>query len=148
MPDLKMPDLNRVFIAGRLTRDPETRTLPSGVAVTKFAVASSKYYRKNDGSKGEETVFVDCEAWAKTAEYVAENVTKGCPVIVEGGLKSDEWETRDGQKRTKIMLRADRVQTLQWGEQKASPGHPAADNYKQTSYNATEEAGADEDLPF
>ena len=113
--DLKMPDLNLVLLAGRLTRDPELRYTPQGTAVCKFGLAVSRNYKSRDGETKEDTTYVNVEAWEKQAEWIGEHVKKGYPVIVEGSLKSDEWEDRStGQKRTTILVRARRVQQLTW----------------------------------
>lgn len=115
MADLRMPDLNRVFLAGRLTRDPELRYLPSGMAVCKLGLAVSRFFKTKDGERREETLFINATCWAKTAEWVGEAFKKGRPVIVEGSLKSDEWEDKNtGQKRTSIEVIAQRVQALDW----------------------------------
>lgn len=115
MADLRMPDLNKVFLAGRLTRDPELRYIPSGKAVCEFGLAVSRKYKSKDGEMREDTVFIEVTCWDKTAEFVGEKLKKGRPLIVEGRLKSDSWDDKNtGQKRTKIGVTADRVQFLEW----------------------------------
>ncbi len=142
MADLRMPDLNKVFLAGRLTRDPELRYIPSGTAVCELGLAVSRKYRTKDGEQREETLFINVTCWGKTAEYVGENFHKGRPIIVEGRLKSDEWEDKNtGQKRTKIEITADRVQSLDWEDQGGSkPSKPAP--------RAIEEPVPEDDIPF
>ena len=111
MADLKMPDLNKVFLAGRLTRDPELRYIPSGTAVCELGLAVSRKYRTKEGEQREETLFINVTCWDKTAEFVGENFHRGRPIIVEGRLKSDEWDNPNtGPKRNKHELTADRVQ--------------------------------------
>ena len=122
MADFRMPDMNKVFLAGRLTRKPELRYLQSGTAVCEFGLAVSRKYRGKDGEMTEEVVFVDVTCWAKTAEYAGENFAKGWPVMVEGRLKSDKWETREGEKRTKLVVTAERVQALDWEKEGPSRG--------------------------
>lgn len=124
MADLRIPDLNKVFLAGRLTRDPDLRYIPSGTAVCELGMAVSRKYRDKQGELQEDTVFVNVTCWAKTAEYVGENYKKGRPVMVEGRLKSDEWETQGKEKRNKLTVTADRVQALDWedrGEKRIAP---------------------------
>lgn len=117
MSDLRMPDLNRVFLAGRLTRDPELRYLPSGTPLCKMGLAVSRFYKTQDGERREETLFINVTAWRGTAEFCGERLKKGRPIIVEGRLKSDEWEDKNtGQKRTSIEVHADRIQQLDWDE--------------------------------
>lgn len=115
MSDLRIPDLNQSILAGRLTRDPELRMLPSGTAICKLGLASSRKYRTKDGELREETLFINAVCWGKTAEFVAENFHKGHPMLIEGRLKMNEWDDKaTGAKRTAIEISADRVQCLEW----------------------------------
>ena len=104
--------LNKVYIAGNLTRDPETRFLANESAVCNFGLAVNRRYRGADGEYKEETTFVDIEAWGRTAELVGQYLTKGRGALVEGRLKLDSWEDRDGNKRNKLKVVADNVQFL------------------------------------
>jgi single-strand DNA-binding protein len=110
-----MPDLNKVFLAGRLTRDPELRYLPSGMAVCKMGLAVSRFYKK-DGERQEETLFINVTTWAKSAEFCNEYLKKGRPVLVEGQLRSHDYQDKEGQKRTGMEVNAVRVQQLDWTE--------------------------------
>jgi len=103
-------NLNRVLLAGRLTRDPEKRTTPSGQSVTSLGLAINRKYTVS-GERKEETTYVDVVAWGRSADACAEFLRKGSPVFVEGRLKLDEWE-KDGQKRSKITVVAESVQFL------------------------------------
>ncbi|MCO5044875.1 MAG: single-stranded DNA-binding protein [Verrucomicrobia bacterium] len=106
-----MASFNRVMLIGRLTRDPEKRTISSGSAVTEFRLAASRRFKSSSGEDREETVFVDIAAWGRTAEICAQYLRKGSQVFVEGRLKLDEWE-KDGQKRSKLSVVAEAVQFL------------------------------------
>ena len=114
--NLRMPDMNRVTLAGHLTRDPELKNVgTAGTSMCKLGLACNKKYKMKSGEEKEETLFINVTLWGKAAEYVAKNMKKGRPVLVEGRLKSDEWEDRDtGKKRTAIEINADRVQALDW----------------------------------
>lgn len=103
-----MLSINRVMITGRLTRDPETRYLPTGQAVTKMGVAVNRRFQDKNGEWRDETAFIDVEAWGKVAERCAETLKKGRPVYVEGRLKQESWE-KDGVKQSKLMISAERV---------------------------------------
>lgn len=119
--DLRMPDLNRATIAGNLTRDPELKFIPSGTALCKLGLACNRKYKTKDGEQKEETLFINATVWGKSAEYAGENFKKGQPILVEGRLKSDEWEDKNtGQKRSQIEISADRVQALSWPEDGAA----------------------------
>lgn len=121
MGDVRIPDINQVMIAGRITREPELRYLQSGAAICSFGIAHDRHYKDKAGEKKKETTFVEIEAWAKTGELVAEYMDKGDPVVVEGRLKFDQWDDKQtGQKRTKLTINASRVQPLAWkGSSKA-----------------------------
>jgi single-strand DNA-binding protein len=117
MSDLRLPDLNKVLIAGRLTRDPELKYISSGRAVCRLSIANSRYYKDKNGERKEDTSFVDATVWDKMAEYVGERLKKGRPVLIEGRIKSDSWEDKtSGQKRTKIEIAAQRVTPLDWDD--------------------------------
>lgn len=141
MSDLRMPDLNKVFLAGRLTRDPELRYIPSGTAVCELGLAVSRKYRTKEGEQREDTLFINVTTWGKTAEYCGENLKKGRPIIVEGKLKSDEWEDKNsGQKRTSIKVTADRIQQIDWEDKGGSSSRPQP--------RPIEEPIPEDDIPF
>ena len=104
-----MSDLNQVIMSGRLTRDASLKTLSSGSSVAELSVASNRIWNDRNGNKQEETVFVDVDLWGKQAEYFGNNLKKGDYVMVTGRLRRESWETDDGQKRSKISLRADKI---------------------------------------
>lgn len=111
-----MANLNRVLLIGRLTRDPEQRTIQSGNTVCSFGLAINRTYsRKDSGEKVEETTFVDCEAWGRSAETITRYVSKGRQLFVEGRLKFDTWE-RDGQRRSKLSVVVENFQFLDSGD--------------------------------
>lgn len=142
MADLRMPDVNRVLLAGRLTRDPELRYTPSGAPVCKMGLAVERRYRTKDGEQREETFFINVTAWSKTAEFCGENLKKGRPVLVEGRLRSDEWEDKTtGQRRTSIEVNAVRIQQLDWAD-RAAPTGPAPEA------ETVAEPPPEDDLPF
>ena len=120
--------LNRVFLMGNLTRDPELRYVPSGTAVASFGLAINRVYKTPSGEKKEETSFIKIVVWARRAEVCAEYLTKGSPVFVEGRLRSRSWETQDGQKRSTIEVVANNVQFLRSGaKQKGASPPPSAE---------------------
>jgi single-strand DNA-binding protein len=105
-----MASFNRVILVGNLTRDPELRYLPSGMAVSDIALAVNDRFKRND-QWVEEAVFVDVTLWGRTAEVANEYLSKGSPVLVEGRLKLDRWE-KDGQKHSKLKVTAEKMQML------------------------------------
>jgi len=149
MPDFRMPDLNRVYLAGRLTRDPELRYTPSGTAVCKLGLAVSRYYKGKDGERKEETLFVDVTAWDKQAEYLGQRLRQGHPVLVEGTLRSSSWEDKQtGQKRSRIEVSAQRVQELAWSERGASPAAAAPAREPEPRDIPEEGPVSEDDIPF
>jgi single-strand DNA-binding protein len=112
MADLRLPSLNRILIAGRLTRDPELRYTPSGTAVCNLRLASSRRYRDKSGEWQDDSTFVNVVTWSRTAENCGEYLKKGSAVLVEGRLQSRAWETEDGQKRSVVEINALRVEFL------------------------------------
>lgn len=111
-----MATLNKTFLVGNLTRDPESRATPAGKTVCNFSVAVNRKW-----SGGEEVLFMPVTAWEKTAEACQQYLHKGSPVLVEGRLREEHWE-KDGQKRSRIVLVAENVQFLgrkDEGEEKA-----------------------------
>jgi len=108
--------LNKAFLMGNLTRDPELRYVPSGTAVATFTVAMNRVYKSQTGEKKEETSFVRVVVWGRRAEVCGEYLSKGSPVFVEGRIQSRSWETQDGQKRSTVEVIADNVQFLRGGD--------------------------------
>ncbi|MFO0951151.1 MAG: single-stranded DNA-binding protein [Isosphaeraceae bacterium] len=108
-----MADLNRVFLMGRLTRDPELRRTPNGTAVAELGLATSRSWTGRDGDRKEETLFIDVTVWDRQAETCCQYLKKGSGIHVEGSLRMDTWEDKTtGEKRSKVRVHADRVQFL------------------------------------
>ena len=99
--------LNKIFIMGRLTRDPELRRTQSGTAVTSFSLAVDRDFKSQSGEK--ETDFIDVVAWRSTAEFVAKYFTKGRMAVVEGRLQIRDWKDREGNNRRSAEVVADNV---------------------------------------
>lgn len=133
-----MASLNKIFLIGNLTRDPEMRFIPSGSAVTTFTIAANRVYIQQ-GEKKEEVSYIKVVTWAKMAETCNNYLSKGSPVFVEGRLQSRSWETPQGEKRSAIEVVAERVQFL--GKSKGSKSEPGID---QTNEHEGHEAPLDE----
>lgn len=102
---------NQVILMGNLTRDPELRQTPNGQSVCSFSLALNRSYKGQDGNWQEATDYVDVVAWGPLGERVAQYVTKGRPVLVNGRLQSRSWE-QEGQKRSKVEVVAQDVTFL------------------------------------
>jgi single-strand DNA-binding protein len=98
-----MASLNRVFLMGNLTRDPELRYTPSGTPVCEFGLAVNRTFTGSDGEQRDETCFVDVTMWGRRGVVISEYFTKGRPIFVEGRLKYDSWESADG-RRSKLSV--------------------------------------------
>jgi single-strand DNA-binding protein len=107
-----MANLNKVFLIGNLTRAPELRYTPASVAVANLGLAVNRRFRDKNGEFKEDVCFLTVTVWDKQAEACCQNLQKGSPVFVEGVLQSRSWETNDGQKRSTIDVRAERIQFL------------------------------------
>lgn len=99
--------LNKIFIMGRMTADPELRRTPAGVAVTSFSLAVDRDFKGQNGEK--ETDFIEVVAWRNTAEFVAKYFAKGRAAVVEGRLQIRDWVDKDGNKRRSAEVIADNV---------------------------------------
>ncbi len=108
-----MASLNKVLLIGNLTRDPELRYIPSGTAVSDLGVAVNRRFKAPSGEFKEDVCFVDVVAWGKQAEFCAEYFKKGKPIFIEGRLQLDQWEGKNGEKRSKLRVVAERLQFVE-----------------------------------
>ncbi len=103
-------NLNKVFLIGRLTADPQLRNAPSGQAVTSFGVATNRVWTDKSGARQEETEFHNIVVWGRQAEIVTQFLTKGSMVLIEGRLRTRSWQDKSGQERRTTEIIAERVQ--------------------------------------
>lgn len=119
-----MSSLNKVMLIGNLTRDPELRSTPKGTPVGEFGIAINSKYKTQDGTEREEVTYVDIVTWGRQAETCNDYLSKGRPVFIEGRLQLDQWEDKEsGQKRSKMRVRAERVQFLGGGKREDGEGY-------------------------
>ena len=147
-----MASLNKLIIEGKLTRDPESIATTSGTTICKFAIANNSVYFDAQKNKKEDVIFLDCVAFAKTAEAITKWFTKGKPIIVEGRLKTESWE-KDGVKKSKNVLTVEN-----WyfhGGEKSEPASPSPDSGQgqrpappASNKPATPQDFAGDDVPF
>lgn len=107
-----MANFNKVILAGNLTRDPQLSYLPSNTPVCEMGIAVNRKWRSKEGDTKEEVNFVDLRAYGKQAETLNQYMTKGKPLLVEGRLKFDQWDGKDGQKRSKLYVVVENFQFL------------------------------------
>jgi len=98
-----MASFNRVILVGNLTRDPELRYTPKGMAIAKLGLAVNRNWKTETGESKEEVTFIDIDAFGKQAETIAQYMKKGNPLLVEGRLRLDQWDDKQtGQKRSRL----------------------------------------------
>ncbi len=108
-----MASFNKVILVGNLTRDPELRYTPKGMAIAKIGVAVNRVWTNEAGEKKEEVTFVDVDIFGRTAENVGQYMRKGRPILIEGRLRLDQWDDKQtGQKKSKLGVVAETVQFL------------------------------------
>jgi single-strand DNA-binding protein len=152
-----MASFNRVIVMGNLTRDVEVRYLQSGMAVADIGLAVNDRRKNQAGEWVEEATFVDITLWGRTAEVAGEYLSKGSPILVEGRLKLDTWES-DGQKRSKLKVVGERMQMVGGrggggggGGGGSSPSGQRSDsNYSETTPAAAATGGgtSPDEIPF
>ena len=122
-----MPSYNKVLLMGNLTRDPQLKQTPNNMSVVEIGLACNRKFKGKDGDMREEVTFVDCEAWGRTAETIAKYLSKGRPVFVEGRLKLDQWQDKDGNNRSKLRVVIESFQFIDSrGGQSSTPPQEAA----------------------
>lgn len=157
-----MPNLNKVMLMGNLTRDPEIKYTPKGMAITQFGMAINRVWSNEAGEKQEEVTFLDVEFFGRKAEVAAEYLKKGRPVYVEGRLKLDSWDDKQsGQKRSKLKIIGEAMEFLGGREKgEESNEEPSQRNQSRSAKPATRpqsppprppvdpDLDAQEDIPF
>lgn len=140
-----MPNYNKIILAGNLTRDPQLAYLPSNTPVTEIGLAVNRDYTTADGQKREETLFIDAVAFGKAAEILAQYMTKGRPLLIDGRLKLETWTDQEGRQRSKHKVIIENFTFLggpaasERGEAGGSGGRRAVDG---------PELLDDDDIPF
>ena len=140
-----MASLNKVFLIGNLTKDPDLRYTAAGSAVADLRLAVSRIFMTKNGEKKEEVCFVSIVVWGKQAESCGTYLKKGAPVFIEGRLQLDSWETTEGEKRNRLRVQAERVQFLPRREGGGHPSETVKDIPEATAEVIHEE---EDDIPF
>jgi single-strand DNA-binding protein len=139
---VRMPSFNRVTLMGNLTRDPQVKQLPT-TTVAEFGLAMSRRFKASDGEDREEVCFVDCAAFGRQAETIAQYCTKGRPIFLEGRLKFDSWDDRSGNKRSKVSVVVENFQFIgPRGEDGGHGGRPGAVDHADAASDAPASAAA------
>ena len=122
MTELKLPEVNRVLLSGRLTRDPDARFAGDGTPITQFDLAFHRRYRSREGRATEQTGYMTVLTYQRLAEVCSQYLHKGSAVLVEGRLQMREWSAPQGAKRQRLELRAEAVHFLERGPARPNAG--------------------------
>jgi len=149
-------DLNKTQIIGRLTRDPEVRTTPSGVSVTSFGVATNFVWKDQEGNRKEAVEFHNVVGWRRLGEIMGQYLRKGSRVFIEGRLQTRNWEGQDGSKRNRteivadnlIMLDSKRDSETRMSESPTYEPTTTKEEAKPAATATEEEEISVEDIPF
>src|SRR5690242_495745 len=148
-----MASYNKVILVGNLTRDPELRYTPKGMAIAKIGLAVNRNWTSESGEKKEEVTFVDVDAFGRQAETLAQYMKKGSPLLVEGRLKLDQWDDKQtGQKRSKLGVVVEGFQFLGGGNRGEgggeAPRRPSAPSAPAAPAGDSDAPPPDDDVPF
>ena len=134
---------------GNLTRDPEMKTTPKGTPVCQLGMAVNRTYKDPSGEQHEETTFVDIEAWGWQAETISKYVSKGRPLFVEGRLKLDTWENKEGEKRSRMKVEMENFQFIsQRGDGEGYSSDSVPEARPSSSAPSQKSEDIEEDVPF
>lgn len=144
---------------GRLTRDPELRVTPGGLHICKFGLAVGRKFKGQDGEMKEETTFIDVDSFGKQAEVIAKYFAKGRLIFMEGRLKLDQWDSPEGQKRSKLGVVLESFQFMGSAGDGQSAGSSSSEGYENVSpakrgtasvaaVSSAEIGEFDDDVPF
>ena len=152
-----MASLNKVLLIGNLTRDPDVRMMSNGRPVCNFGLALNRSYKDGEGNRKEETTFVEVESFGPRAEAVGRFFTKGRSIFIEGRLKLDQWESKEGEKRSALRVVLDSfefVDSKQDGSSsqprntESAPSLQTENSKSSTSPIVNKDDALDDDVPF
>lgn len=157
-----MESFNKVILVGNLTRDPELRYLPSGIAIAKISLAVNRKWRSETGERKEEVSFVEVDVFGKRAETIGQYFQKGSPILIEGRLRQDRWEDKNtGQNRSKLVVVLESFGFLDSGSgQRRNEGNAPGTSYSSSSSSSSSNKSShrssqnsnppleDDDVPF
>jgi single-strand DNA-binding protein len=138
-----MANLNKVMLMGNLTRDVELKQIAGNTSVAEIGLAINRRFKDREGNPREETTFVDCEAWGRTAEVMSQYLSKGKPVFIEGRLKLDTWQDQTGAKRSKMRVVVEGFQFIG-----GRPGGDEGGSRPAPSRPAEIATASEDDIPF
>ena len=153
-----MASLNKVLLIGNLTRDPDVRMMSNGRPVCNFGLALNRSYKDAEGNRKDETTFVDVESFGPRAEAVGRFFTKGRAIFIEGRLKLDQWESKEGEKRSAIRVVLDNFEFVDSKQdvpsnqgrniETTSSTPPSSSDSPRSESTPSSDSDLDDDVPF
>ena len=148
MADLKLPRLNKVFIAGRITQEPELRYTPKGTPVVRFTVATDRRYKDEMDQWQSVPIYIDVVAWSNQAESICKSAHKGTAVLVEGKIDTRSYVDSNNINRKVFEIIADHIQSLEWSPRTEAEGAEEEIPLPEDEPNHATEPVTDDDVPF
>lgn len=149
-----MSSFNKVILMGNLVADPEMRVTPGGMSICKFTLAVNRQFTTKEGEQREEVAYIDVDSFGRSAEIISKYLGKGRPVLVEGRLRQDKWETQQGEKRSKLLVVLESFKFV-GGRDEGSTGGGGSNDYersapppRQTRAVESLPPSDDQDVPF
>ncbi|WP_309386371.1 single-stranded DNA-binding protein [Cerasicoccus frondis] len=150
-----MASFNKVILMGNLVAEPEMRVTPGGMSICKFTIAVNRQFTTKEGEQREEVAYVDIDSFGRSAEVISKYLGKGSPILVEGRLRQDKWETPQGEKRSKLMVVCESFKFV-GGRDGENSSSGEGGGYERTSppprqtkaAQSSAEDDFDEDVPF
>lgn len=150
-----MASFNKVILMGNLVADPEMRVTPGGMSICKFTLAVNRQFSTKEGEQREEVAYVDVDAFGRSAEVISKYLGKGNPILVEGRLRQDKWETPQGEKRSKLMVVCETFKFVS-GRDEGGSGSGGGDYERsappprqtKAAAQSSDSEDLDEDVPF
>ena len=136
--------MNKIILMGRLTKDPETKDV--GVGLVEFDLAVNRKYKTKDGVQKNEVCFFDCQMWGKRSSVIAQYLNQGDPLLLEGRMVQQTWETREGQKRSKYVVNVENFEFIGTGSGGRERGATRTEQPRQEP--AENDMDVDDSIPF
>ena len=141
--------VNRVILVGRLGKDPEIKSIPSGTTLAKFSIATDEKFTDRNGEKQERTEWHNIVAWGKLGEICGQYLKKGKLVYIEGSLRTDSWEDKEsGQKKYRTEVIASTMQMLDKRSDDEGGGGSYSGSKKSSGSSSSPQMEDDEEVPF
>lgn len=143
-----MPSLNKVLMMGNLTRDPQLSYLPSQLSVCDFGLAVNRKFKKQDGSTGDDTCFVDCQIFGKRADVIQKYFKKGDAIFIEGRLHFSQWQDKEGNKKSKLRIQVENFEFVGGKKHEEGSSEPETQEPSSPPMFSEYNPAVDDGIPF